>query len=267
MKGWDQRFGGIERLVGKTRCQRIQEAHICIIGIGGVGSWAAESLARSGIGQLSLIDMDEVCVTNVNRQIHALDSTVGLSKAKVMRERIGQINPDCEVSVHNLFLNEENAGALLERPYHVVIDAIDRAPAKCLILSQARDRQLPVISVGAAGGRLNPLLIESADLSRVHHDRLLQRVRKQLRNRFGFPRNRSMGIACIFSPEPPTLPSTLEMDECEVKTPLEVSGRLGCAQGYGSITQVTGSFGFVAASLALQALMESPSEVLPHGKA
>jgi len=175
MKGWDQRFGGIERLVGLKAARCIQGAHACIIGIGGVGSWAAEALARSGIGQLSLIDMDDICITNTNRQIHATTESVGLSKVEVMKERILAFHPECQVEAHHRFFNESTASDGWLDGADVIIDAIDRASAKCLILKVAREKGIAAICTGAAGGRVDPFQIQTADLSQVHHDRLLQK--------------------------------------------------------------------------------------------
>ena len=261
MKAWDQRFGGIERLVGPKAARCIQGAHACIIGIGGVGSWAAEALARSGIGQLSLIDMDDICITNTNRQIHATTESVGLSKVEVMKERILAFHPECQVEVHHRFFNESTASDGWLDGADVIIDAIDRASAKCLILKVAREKGIAAICTGAAGGRVDPFQIQTADLSQVHHDRLLQKVRKQLRATHGFPRSRSMGVSCVFSPETPRMPEPAS-DACHPDDLREVSGRLGCANGYGSISQVTGSFGFAAAALALRAIpVNDPSPI------
>ena len=253
MNPWDQRFGGIERLYGKSACQRIRDAHICIIGIGGVGSWAAESLARTGIGKLTLVDMDEVCVTNVNRQVPAVDGEVGQLKVEAMTRRIALISPECEVLAKPVFYTQSTADTIFEERYDVVVDAIDRLNAKCLLLNMANQKGLHVISTGAAGGRLDPFKIETADLSRVHHDRLLQKVRKQLRAEYGFPRGKKLGIPCVFSPEPARGPWDLE-EACDADSKADRLGHLGCSDGYGSATHVTGSFGFAAAALAVQTL-------------
>jgi len=253
MKSWDQRFGGIERLYGQEACQRIREAHICIVGIGGVGSWTVEALARTGIGRLTLVDMDEVCVTNVNRQVPAVDGEMGHLKVEAMERRIKVIHPDCQVHSTPMFYTQATSDAILAEDYDVVVDAIDRLNAKCHLLSAARQKGLPIVTTGAAGGRVDPFQIQTADLSKAHHDRLLQKVRKQLRTEYGFPANGSFGIPCVFSPEPAKGPWDLE-DSCEAGEPNQVSGRLGCADGYGSITHVTGSFGFATAALAIKAL-------------
>lgn len=253
MNSWDQRFGGIERLYGRTASQRIREAHVCVIGIGGVGSWTAEALARTGIGQLTLVDLDEVCVTNVNRQVPALDGEVGQLKVEAMARRIALISPECKVNAQSMFFTQSTADSLLEDSYNVVVDAIDRINAKCLLLSMAKDRGLPIVCTGAAGGRVDPFQIETSDLSKAHHDRLLLQVRKRLRSEYQFPRDKKFGIPCVFSPEPARGPWDHE-ETCDIENQSARSGRLGCADGYGSVTHITGSFGFAAAALAIQTL-------------
>lgn len=254
MNAWDQRFGGIERLYGKAASQKIRDSNVCVIGIGGVGSWTAEALARTGVGKLTLVDMDEICVTNVNRQVPALDGEVGHLKVESMARRIALISSECEVRAKPVFYTQSTSDLIFEDRYDVVVDAIDRLNAKCLLLSEAKKRKLPVVSVGAAGGRVDPFQIETADLSKVHHDRLLQKVRKQLRAEYGFSRNGKLGIACVFSPEPARGPWDLE-DACEANSKSSQPGHLGCADGYGSVTHVTGSFGFAAAGLAIKSLV------------
>ena len=256
MNAWDQRFGGIERLYGKRASQIIRDAHVCIIGIGGVGSWTAESLARTGIGKLTLVDMDDVCVTNVNRQVHALDGEVGQLKVESMARRIKLISPDCSVRTQPVFFTQATSNSIFDERYDVVVDAIDRLNAKCLLLNMANQLGLPIVSTGAAGGRMDPFQIVTADLSRVHHDRLLQKVRKQLRTEYAFPRGKAFGIPCVFSPEPARGPWDLE-DACEADLKSDRPGYLGCDEGYGSVTHVTGTFGFSAAGLAVKLLLSS----------
>lgn len=256
MNSWEQRFGGIERLYGTEACKRLRHAHICIIGIGGVGSWTVEALARTGIGRLTLVDMDEVCVTNVNRQVPAVDGEMGHLKVEAMARRIQLIHPECQVSTQPMFYTQATSDAILSDGYDVVVDAIDRLNAKCHLLSAAHQKGIPIVTTGAAGGRVDPFQIQTADLSKAHHDRLLQKVRKQLRTEHGFPANKPFGIPCVFSPEPAKGPWDLDQS-CEAKDPHKVSGRLGCADGYGSITHVTGTFGFATAALAIQMLTQT----------
>jgi tRNA threonylcarbamoyladenosine dehydratase len=253
MNAWDQRFGGIERLYGKVASQKIRDAHICVIGIGGVGSWTAEALARTGVGSITLVDMDDVCVTNVNRQVPAVDGEMGHLKVEAMARRIALISPECKVKMQPMFFTQSTAEAILDDSYDVIVDAIDRLNAKCLLLSMAKEKGLPIVSTGAAGGRIDPFKIETADLSKAHHDRLLAQVRKQLRVDYQFRQNRKFGIPCVFSPEPALGPWNDE-ETCETDVNTKRTGRLGCAEGYGSVTHVTGGFGFAAAALAIQIL-------------
>lgn len=256
MNSWEQRFGGIERLYGKKACGRIREAHVCVVGIGGVGSWTVEALARTGIGRLTLVDMDEVCVTNVNRQVPAVDGEMGHLKVEAMQRRIQAIHPECRVDAKPMFFTQSTAETILSSDYDVIVDAIDRLNAKCLLLHLAKQKGIPIVTTGAAGGRVDPFRIQTADLCKAHHDRLLQKVRKQLRSEYGVPQNKSFGIPCVFSPEPARGPWDME-SACEVNEPSQVAGRLGCAEGYGSITHVTGAFGFAASALAIRMLTQS----------
>src|ERR1039457_2812653 len=204
MDDFETRFDGIARLYGKDGLQKLRAAHVCVIGIGGVGTWAAESLARSGVGALTLVDLDEVCATNINRQLHALTETVGRAKVEVMGERIRAINPDCRVTAEPKFFNEQTAEELLAPKYDFVLDAIDTVTNKVLLLAGCREKNLPVVSCGGAGGRRDGTQVRTADLAKVSHDRLLAEVRKRLRKEIHFPADGSpMGVACVFSAEPP----------------------------------------------------------------
>ncbi len=246
-----QRFGGISRLYGERALSRLQGAHVGIIGLGGVGSWAAEALARTGIGEITLVDLDEICISNVNRQIHALDGQIGRSKAETLAERISAINPSCLVHPINRFFREETAEAILAGGYDCLIDAIDSVREKCLLISACRERGIPLVVTGGAGGRRDPGRVEVADLARVHGDRLLRKVRNELRRHYGYPRGRHLfGVECVFSSERPSDPRSQD-------GPCGVAGgslRLDCAGGYGAVSFVTGSFGFVAASRVVEAL-------------
>jgi len=242
----DERFGGIARLVSAEGLQRLRAAHVCVVGIGGVGSWTVEALARSGVGALTLIDLDEVCVTNINRQLHALDGTIGRSKVEVMAERVRLINPDCRVTAVTEFFTEQSAQRLFAPDFTCVVDAIDALGNKCRLLALCRARALPVIACGAAGGRLDATQVRVADLANATRDRLLAEVRKRLRQQHGFPPpGEPLGVACVFSAETPVLP---EPPACASEEPGNQSApRLNCEWGYGSATFVTGTFGFAAA--------------------
>lgn len=246
------RFGGIGRLYGTEGWARLRAAHVCVIGIGGVGSWTVEALARSGIGALTLVDMDEICVTNVNRQLHALDGQVGVSKVEAMAARMRLINPECRVTARTEFFTAKNAGAILDGGYTEVVDAIDSVHNKCLLLAECRDRGLPVVTCGGAGGRRDPTLVRVADLSQTTHDPLLVQVRKLLRTEHGFPKDpkQAFGVPCVFSPEPVVYPQT-DGTVCDTREPGSELG-LKCESGFGTATFVTGTFGFVLAAQVVE---------------
>jgi tRNA A37 threonylcarbamoyladenosine dehydratase len=253
MSDYEFRFGGIGRLIGTAALARLQRAHVAVVGIGGVGSWTVEALARSGIGRLTLIDLDEVCVSNVNRQLHALNDTVGRTKVDVMADRTRLINPEIEVNAVPQFLTEENAAELLEGGFDHVVDAIDSVSNKCLLISLCRQKNVPLVTCGGAGGRRDPTAVRVSDLASATHDRLLQKVRDHLRKDFGFPRGETkFGIPCVYSPETPVFP---QCDGTVAQKRQEGSGlRLNCESGFGTATFVTGSFGFAAAAMVVQAL-------------
>ena len=173
MSDFETRFGGIARLYGTDGLQKLRAAHVCVVGIGGVGTWAVEALARSGIGALTLVDLDEICVTNINRQSHALTETVGRAKVEVMAERIRAINPDCRVTAEQKFFNAQTSEELLAPKFDFVLDAIDNMPNKVLLLVQCREKNLPVIACGGAGGRRELTSVRLGDLSKASHDKLL----------------------------------------------------------------------------------------------
>jgi tRNA A37 threonylcarbamoyladenosine dehydratase len=253
----DPRFDALARLYGREGLARLAASRVLIVGIGGVGSWVAEALARSGVGQLTLADMDEVCVTNVNRQVHATTRTVGQSKITAMAERIADISPACRVEEAFCFFGEATADRLLGERWDVVVDAIDSIPHKCLLLSECVRREVPVVTVGGAGGRRDPSKIQVVDLTRTFDDPLLQRVRKKLRQKFGFPRNtrKKWKIPAVFSPEPVMFPQQ-DGSVCAVREE-GVNLRLDCASGYGTAAYVTGAFGFAAAAAAVDRILLS----------
>jgi tRNA A37 threonylcarbamoyladenosine dehydratase len=253
---YETRFGGIARLYGQSGLEKLRAAHVCVVGIGGVGTWAAEALARSGVGALTLVDLDEVCVTNINRQLHALTETVGRSKVEVMAERIRAINPECKMIAEQKFFNEQSAKELLAPKYDFVLDAIDSVSNKVLLLAKYRDQKIPVVSCGGAGGRRDATQIRVADLAKVSHDRLLAEVRKKLRKEFSFPADGSpMGIDCVFSSESPVFAQP-DGSVCENRAATEEGTRLNCNGGLGSATFVTGAFGFAAAGIVVRKIAE-----------
>jgi tRNA A37 threonylcarbamoyladenosine dehydratase len=244
-----RRFGGIARLYGDSALERLATAHVCVVGIGGVGSWAVEALARSGVGRLTLIDLDHVAESNLNRQVHALEGTVGQAKVLAMRDRIAAINPACAVTAIEEFVTPENVGVLPPR-CDVVIDAIDQVRAKAALIAHCRAAAVPVVTTGGAGGKADPALIRVDDLARTSQDPLAAKLRATLRRDFGFPRDpkKTFGMDCVYSLEPIQRP---EAPACDVDEP-GLHG-LSCA-GYGSSVCVTAGFGFAAASRVLALL-------------
>ncbi len=248
-----RRFGGIERLYGSGALTRAANAHVTVIGIGGVGSWAVEALARSGIGRLTLIDLDHVAESNINRQVQALGSTLGAAKVLAMRERILAINPDCDVACIEEFIDERNIAELLPA-CDAVIDAIDQVRAKAALIAHCRRAGLRIVTTGGAGGRVDPTRIEVIDLARTTQDALASKVRAKLRKDYGFSRDpkQRFGVECVFSPEQaPRGAAGCATPEAEE---FDAGAGLNCA-GYGSSVAVTASFGFAAAARVLAAIL------------
>lgn|SRR5690554_196311 len=252
------RFGGIRRLYGTRAYERFRTAHVVVVGVGGVGSWTVEALARSGIGKLTLIDLDDVCVSNVNRQLHALDGTVGRPKVEVLAERCRAIQPGIEVVEDIAFATPTNLAERIPEDADHLVDAIDSVVAKAALISWCKRRKLTITVTGAAGGQTDPTRIRVADLARTEHDPLLAKVRARLRRDFGFSRNpkRRFSVECVYSDEQLVYPSP-DGEVCLQKPGSGESTRLDCASGFGAATFVTGSFGFVAASRVLARLARS----------
>ena len=259
----DRRFDRLGRLVGEVNLHRLARAHVMIMGVGGVGSWAAESLVRSGIGAVTLVDFDDVCITNFNRQLHALDGRVGEPKAEVMAERLRQINPAAVIRVRPVFYNKETSAQLLVEQPDFVIDAIDCVTFKCHLLAACRDRNIRVVSCTGSGGRLDPTRISVADLSETDVDPLARVVRKILRRDYGFPRENKglFGISAVFSTEAPADPQEMTYDGGGQK-------RCFCARRnneffncddrnviLGTVSFVTGTFGLHCAAVVVRALL------------
>ena len=253
----ERRFGGILRLYGEQALARFTAARVCVLGIGGVGSWAAEALARSAIGHITLVDMDHVAESNINRQCHALDTTLGKPKVQVMATRIQQINPACEVAAIEDFLTVDNLEALLSEPFDYIVDCIDGFRTKARLIAWCRRNSLRVISVGGAGGQTDPTRIGVADLSRTEHDALFSKTRKLLRQDYGFPVNlkRRFDIPCVYSKEQPVFPAA-DGTVSTQKPDSQGIGGLNCAGGLGSVMTVTASFGLVAVAHVLKKLSE-----------
>lgn len=251
------RFGGLERLYGQPVMSKMQQSHVCIIGIGGVGSWAAEAIARSGIGKITIIDLDDICVSNTNRQIHADTASVGKLKVEVMAERVKLINPDCQVHSLANFISSKNMQTLITTDMDYVIDAIDSVKAKTALLAHCKRQKIKIITVGGAGGQKDPTRIEVADITKAYQDPLLAKVRNKLRKEYNFSTNqkRKFGIECVFSSEQLTYPQA-DGSVCQQKPKENGPVRLDCATGFGASVAVTASFGFFAASRVINKLSE-----------
>ena len=243
----ERRFGGVARLYGEAAFERFRQAHVAVVGIGGVGSWAAEALARSAIGAITLIDLDHIAESNANRQIHALGDEFGKAKVVAMAERIAAIHPACRVTQVEAFITPENVATLLPRA-DIVLDCIDHVAAKAALIAHCRAQRIEIITCGAAGGRVDPTRIRHDDLARVQGDPLLSKVRYRLRRHYGFPRERTarvpkFHVEAIFSDEPVHLPAAA----------CDPGAGLAC-MGYGSTVAVTAPLGFAAAACALRSL-------------
>ena len=257
-----RRFGGIARLYGPDALARLSRARVAVVGVGGVGSWAAEALARSGIGHLTLIDLDHVAESNINRQIHALDSTLGASKVLAMRSRIADINPACVVEAVDEFAEAENLEKLFVADrIDYVIDAIDSVRAKTALIAHCHRNGIALVTVGGAGGRSDATRTRVGDLAHTQHEALLAKVRKRLRVEYGFSRNvkRAFGIAAVYSDEPavPGGDDAVDDDFDEGARQAQAGG-LNCS-GYGSTVAVTAVFGFVAAGHIIERLARTSS--------
>jgi tRNA A37 threonylcarbamoyladenosine dehydratase len=268
---FDRRFGGIGRLYGQAALQRFRAAHVCVVGVGGVGSWIVEALARSAIGRLTLIDLDNVAESNINRQIQALTGTIGQAKIHALAERIAQINPYCRVTQVEDFVTPDNLDEMIgAHNYDYVIDAIDSAKAKTALIAYCRQHAIPLIIIGSAGGQTDPTRIEVRDLSKTEQEPLLKKVRRRLRSDYGFPRGEKnkFNVDAVFSMEPLKFPETGEV--CSVDGDDRGAGVTGlnCA-GFGSSMVVTATFGMVAAGHLLRKLaagpQEPPTEPAPPG--
>lgn len=241
-----RRFSGMDRLFGVPAAQRIRQARVAVVGIGGVGSWAAEALARSGIGGLTLIDLDHVAESNINRQVHALGDTIGQAKVQAMRARIALINPACCVTGVEAFVEPDNWPALLPAPVDAVIDACDQVRAKVTMVAWAQRNKAVFITVGAAGGKRLAHKVDIDDLAHSTHDPLLARLRNLLRKQHGAPgARRTMGVPCVFSREP--------VQDADPSCAIATDGSLNC-HGYGSMVSVTATFGQCAAGWVLNAI-------------
>lgn len=247
-----RRFGGIARLYGANGAERLAAANVCVIGIGGVGSWSVEALARTGVGQITAVDLDMVAESNTNRQIHALDDHYGRAKVEVIADRVRAINPDCRITCIEDFVTPENVEQMLAGNFTVVIDAIDQVRAKAAMIAFCHRRKTPIVVAGAAGGQTDPTQVRLADLSQTVQDPLLAKVRATLRREYGFPRDtkKKFGVSAVFSTEPLRYPD--KEASCEAD---RGPAGLNCA-GFGSSVCVTSAFGMAAAARAIDLITQ-----------
>lgn len=247
------KFQSIASLHGEQALEALRHAHVMIVGIGGVGSWAAEIAARSGIGRLTLVDPDEICISNTNRQIHTTNSNIGKSKAVEMQQRITSFHPECEIRTIETFYSKDTHSQIFDANVDFVIDAIDDAKAKATLIHHCKETNLPAVVVGSAGGVEDPAKIKISDLNRAYNDPLLARVRKILRREHTFPGpNIDYGMTCVFSFEKGRIDTS-----CQTQSdPLFGNSKLNCNSGYGSAGYITGSMGFYAAGIAINHLVK-----------
>lgn len=255
-----ERFAGIDRLYGTGAVERFAACHVAVVGLGGVGSWAAEALARSAVGRLTLIDADDLCVSNTNRQLPALEGAFGRNKAVAMAERCRAINPLLEVHAVESFLTPANLEPMLGAGFDLVIDACDSLRTKVEGIAWCRRRRQPILTVGSAGGRTDVTQVRVRDLSRTEHDAMLSLVRKKLRAEFNFPRNRDryFGVPAVYSLENVRYPQA-DGSVCGLRPQLDRDAalKLDCGAGLGAATHVTGAFAFAAVGKALELLLKT----------
>ena len=253
MQNQQRRLGGVRRSYGDQPFEKFLTSHVCVIGVGGVGSWAAEALARSGIGEITLIDLDNVAESNVNRQVHALSGEFGKPKITAMHERILLINPDCKVNEIEDFVTVDNLAEMLAQDYDFIIDCIDNFRVKTAMIAYCRRNKLKLITVGGAGGQVDPTQVKISDLSQTQHDGLLSKVRKQLRAEYHFPRNpkRRFDVPCVYSDEQQVYP-TPEGGVCQQKPEGSNASGLNCEGGFGSVMTVTSTFAMAAVAYVLK---------------
>lgn len=265
-----RRFDRMGRLVGDENMKKLFNSHVLIIGLGGVGSWAAESLARSGVGKITLIDHDEICITNANRQLHALQGLVGKKKAEVMAERLRKINPQAQVQSIPLFYNAETSAEILALKPDYIVDAIDNLTAKTFLLNQCRQQNLKVITSGGASAKMDPTRIRITDLAKTHLDPLSHTVRKILRQEYAFPKGKFFNIPCVFSDEIPMEPVELHYDlgqGFKCVCPQGENNPHGCLHRnviYGTASFVTGAFGLAMASWVVRQITHIQIKTQPE---
>lgn len=256
-----RRFDRMGRLVGDEAMEKLANAHVMVIGVGGVGSFAAESLARSGVGKITLVDFDDICVTNANRQLHCLQGLIGKKKAAIMAERLQKINPEAEIVSLEKFYNLQNSEEILSHKPDIILDCIDNMTAKCYLIATCVQRNILLIVAGGAAAKLDPLAVEVAPIYETHTDPFLQHVRKVLRTKYDLPEE--LDIPTVFSTEPPILPKELKYDKGEgfkCVCPKGQNDLHSCDNRnviWGTASFVTGNFGLVMASITVRKLIEA----------
>lgn len=258
---WTDRFGGIDRLYGRGALARFRDSRVVVVGLGGVGSWAVEALARTGVGHLVLIDADDLCLSNTNRQLPAIEGQYGRGKAEAMAERCRAINPRIDVQAVAAFLTPSNLDPMLNRDADVVLDACDSFRSKLEAIAWCRRRKQALVTVGSAGGRTDVTQVRVRDLSRTEHDAMLSLIRKKLRSDFGFPRNadRYFGVPAVYSLENVRYPQA-DGSVCGLRPKVtgDAALKLDCGGGLGAATHVTGAFAFAAVGKVLELLLKPP---------
>ncbi len=251
MSNHDQRFNGIASLLGESEANIVKNSHFLIIGLGGVGTWCVESIARLGANQITLVDLDDICVSNTNRQIHALDGSYGQMKADALAERISKINPDCKVNVHLCFFNEKNMEKIFAEKPSIIIDTIDAPREKALLINECFKRDVKVVSSGAIGGKTDPTMITVAELSKTKQDMLYRKVRQELKKKHLYPLGRSKAkVQCVYSPEP-----SKKIQKCDIDQTSKAL-KLDCNGGLGTATYMTGTVGFLLSHVAVKELLK-----------
>jgi tRNA A37 threonylcarbamoyladenosine dehydratase len=251
------RFSGLARLYGNDGLNKLLRANIVVVGIGGVGSWSAEALARSAVGKITLIDLDDIALSNVNRQIHSLTSTIDESKVAVMKQRILDINPECKVTAIEDFVTTDTLQEYINDSYDLVIDAVDSIKAKAAMIAFCKRNKIKIITVGGAGGQIDPLQVRCNDLAKTIQDPLAAKLRSELRRFHNFSKNpkRNFGVECVYSTEQLRYPQA-DGSVCFEKSQQQGAGKMDCATGFGAFVGVTATFGFVAASRAIHHILK-----------
>ncbi|MEO5566421.1 MAG: tRNA threonylcarbamoyladenosine dehydratase [Luteimonas sp.] len=259
-KDLQDRFAGVDRLYGRGAVSRLAQARVAVVGLGGVGSWAAEALARTAVGHLSLIDADDLCLSNTSRQLPAIAGQYGRNKARVMAERCLAINPAMQAQAVESFLTPGNLESLLDAGFDLVLDACDSFRVKVETIAWCRRRKLPIVTVGAAGGRTDPTQVRVRDLSRTEHDAMLSMIRRKLRGEFGFPKNhdRYFGVSAVYSLENVRYPQA-DGSVCGSRPAMDkdAAHKLDCGAGLGAVTHVTGAFAFAAVARSIELLLRN----------